>query len=146
MTGEDPHDLARFTAAQDEIYDRILAELKGGRKRTHWMWFVFPQIDGLGFSATTTRYSIKSLAEARAYLAHPVLGARLRECTQAVLATDGRTAFEIFGSPDNMKLKSSMTLFGAVADSVFDAVLEKFYGGERDTGTLELLAKLAEPE
>jgi uncharacterized protein (DUF1810 family) len=143
MAADDPFDLERFTTAQRDVYDRVLAELKGGRKRTHWMWFVFPQFDGLGFSETSRHYAIKSRAEARAYLDHHVLGPRLRECAQAVLAVEGRSAFEIFGSTDKMKLKSSMTLFGAVADSVFDQVLEKYFQGERDAITLELLAKPA---
>jgi uncharacterized protein (DUF1810 family) len=143
---DDPFDLGRFVAAQDDTYSQALAELRSGRKRSHWMWFVFPQVDGLGFSAATKRYAIKSGAEARAYLAHPVLGARLRECAEAVLAIEGRTAFQVFGSPDNMKLRSSMTLFAVVADSVFEAVLAKYFEGERDAATLELLAKLAKGE
>jgi len=136
---DDPFDLARFTAAQDPIFDIALAELKGGRKRTHWMWFVFPQVDGLGLSATSQRYAIKGRAEARAYLDHPMLGARLRECAEAVLAIEGRSANEIFGSPDDMKLKSSMTLFAMVGDDVFERVLDKFFQGKPDAATLRLL-------
>ena len=136
---DDPFDLARFTAAQDPIFDIVLAELKGGRKRTHWMWFVFPQVDGLGLSATSKRYAIKGRAEARAYLDHPMLGSRLRECAEAVLAIEGRSANEIFGSPDDMKLKSSMTLFAMVGDDVFERVLEKFFQGRPDAATLRLL-------
>jgi len=136
---DDPFDLARFTAAQDPIFDIALAELKGGRKRTHWMWFVFPQVDGLGLSATSKRYAIKGRAEARAYLDHPMLGARLRECAETVLAIEGRSANEIFGSPDDMKLKSSMTLFAMVGDDVFERVLDKFFQGKPDAATLRLL-------
>src|SRR5690242_1980431 len=102
----DPFDLARFTSAQEAAYDRALAELRSGDKRSHWMWFIFPQVDGLGFSSTAKHYAIKSIDEAREYLSHPVLGARLRECAEAVLAVKGRSAFEIFGSPDDLKLKS----------------------------------------
>jgi len=134
--------LQRFLEAQDGIYDDALAELRAGRKRTHWMWFVFPQIAGLGRSATAVHYAIADLAEARAYLAHPLLGARLEECARAVLGVAGRTAHEIFGSPDDLKLRSSMTLFAQVAgpDSVFPRVLERYYGGEADARTLDLLA------
>ena len=138
---EDPFDLNRFVQAQAPIYTDALAELAAGCKRSHWMWFIFPQIDGMGFSATTKLYSIKSLAEGRAYLAHPVLGARLGECTRTVLALDGRTALEIFGRPDNMKLQSSMTLFAAIspAESDFSAALEKYFNGKRDSRTVELI-------
>jgi uncharacterized protein (DUF1810 family) len=139
MNPDGPFDLARFIAAQDPIYDSVLAELKGGRKRTHWMWFVFPQIDGLGQSATSKRYAIKGRAEARAYLDHPILGARLRECAEVVLAIEGRSANEIFGSPDDMKLKSSMTLFAMVGDDVFERVLDRFFQGKPDAATLRLL-------
>jgi uncharacterized protein (DUF1810 family) len=140
----DPFDLARFTSAQATVYDRALAEVRSGRKRSHWMWFIFPQIDGLGFSSTAKHYAIKSAEEARQYLMHPVLGARLRECTEAVLAVSGRTASQIFGSPDDLKLRSCMTLFESVADAnpVFGAVLDKYYGGERDARTLEILAAM----
>ena len=139
----DPYDLNRFISAQQGIYDRALAELKDGLKRTHWMWFIFPQIDGLGHSPTSRIYSIKSLEEARQYLAHPVLGARLLECAEAVLAVKGRSALDIFGNPDVMKLQSSMTLFGLVAgpQSVFERVLEKFYGGKQDNRTIEIVGR-----
>ena len=139
--GDDPFDLNRFVRAQEGVHDRALAELKGGRKRTHWMWYVFPQIDGLGHSPTTKYYSIKSTAEARHYLEHPVLGARLVECGEALLALKGRSVSEIFGYPDDLKLKSSMTLFAAVAGSpsVFDRVLDNYFDGERDTRTLQLM-------
>jgi uncharacterized protein (DUF1810 family) len=121
-----------------------LAELKSGRKRSHWIWFVFPQIEGLGFSSTTQYYSIKSLEEARQYLAHPLLGKRLRECAETILALEGLSASTIFGYPDDMKLKSSMTLFAAVAEgqSVFSRVLEKYYQGNPDQHTLAILERL----
>jgi uncharacterized protein (DUF1810 family) len=134
--------LQRFLDAQDGVYEQALAELRAGRKRTHWMWFVFPQIAGLGHSSTAAYYAIADLAEARAYLAHPLLGARLAECAGALLGVTGRTAQEILGSPDDLKLRSSMTLFAQVAgpDSVFRRVLERYYGGEADARTLDLLA------
>lgn len=141
----DPFNLNRFVSAQQAIYQQALAELKKGQKRTHWMWFVFPQIDGLGHSPTTKYYAIKSLAEARHYLNHPVLGSRLLECSEAVLAIRGRSASEIFGYPDDLKLRSSMTLFAHVAepDTVFAKVLEKYYDGEHDVRTRQLIAKLS---
>ena len=124
-------DLDRFVAAQDGVYDDALAELGAGCKRTHWMWFVFPQIAGLGSSPTAQRYAIRSLDEARAYLAHPVLGPRLRECARALLAVPGRSAREILGHPDDLKLRSSMTLFARAADdpAPFQAVLDRYYDG-----------------
>lgn len=135
--------MERFVSAQQGVYQTALAELRGGQKRSHWMWFIFPQLAGLGISPTAQRYAIASLAEARAYLAHPVLGRRLLECTAAVLAIEGRGASEIFGYPDDLKLRSSMTLFsqaaGAEADSPFRQVLDKFWGGEPDRRTLDLL-------
>ncbi len=138
---DDPYDLSRFVSAQAGVYDTALAELRGGLKRSHWMWFIFPQIQGLGHSSTAEYYSIKSIEEARSYLNHPVLGPRLVECAEALLAINGRTASEIFGSPDDLKLRSSMTLFAAVAEppSVFARVLDKYYGGEKDMRTLSLL-------
>ena len=134
-------DLERFVAAQDGIYPEALAELRRGRKQTHWMWFVFPQLVGLGRSGTARFYGIASAAEARAYLAHPVLGPRLRESARAALSHKERSAEAIFGVVDAMKLGSSMTLFAAVADDPhpFAAVLEAFFGGERDPATLALL-------
>jgi uncharacterized protein (DUF1810 family) len=143
---DDPFDLARFTGAQEGVYKVALAEIRAGDKRSHWMWFIFPQIDGLGFSPTAKHYAIKSAEEARRYLAHPVLGARLRECAEAVLAVEGRSALEIFGSPDDLKLKSCMTLFESVAeqDSLFGRVLDKYYRGKRDTRTQQILAALEE--
>jgi len=137
-------DLKRFTDAQAGIYETAYAELKNGQKRTHWMWYIFPQIDGLGRSTTARFYAIKSLEEARQYLKHPVLEARLLECTETVLAIDGRTASEIFGYPDDLKLKSSMTLFASVTTpgSVFVRVLDKYFYGEQDARTLQLLEHL----
>jgi uncharacterized protein (DUF1810 family) len=133
-------DLDRFVSAQAGVYAGALAELKAGRKRTHWMWFIFPQIAGLGFSPAAQRYAIASLDEARAYLAHPVLGPRLRECAQTLLAVDGMSAREILGYPDDLKLRSSMTLFARAADDpdVFEAVLDRYYDGP-DPRTLDRL-------
>jgi uncharacterized protein (DUF1810 family) len=127
--------------AQAEDYERALAEIRSGRKRSHWMWYIFPQIDGLGFSSMSRRYAVKSLAEARAYLAHPVLGPRLVECAEAALSVEGRSASEIFGSPDDIKLKSSATLFANVSppDSAFARLLDRYFLGERDDRTLQLL-------
>ena len=138
---DDPYDLARFTRAQDQVYADVLAELRGGQKLTHWMWFIFPQIAGLGNSLTTKYYAIKSIDEARHYLSHPVLGPRLLACAETVLAIRGRSASEIFGYPDDLKLRSSMTLFACVAgsDSVFDHVLDRYFHSERDARTLQLL-------
>jgi uncharacterized protein (DUF1810 family) len=137
----DPYDLERFVAAQDAggTYERVLAELRGGRKASHWMWFVFPQIAGLGRSETARRYAISSLAEARAYLAHPVLGGRLVECARLVTGLTGRTAADVFGDIDATKLRSSMTLFerAAAHEPVFGEVLERFFGGSRDPATLQ---------
>ncbi len=137
----DPYNLTRFTEAQEKVYPRALAELQNGRKRSHWMWFIFPQIDGLGFSSTAKFYAIKSRDEAKAYLDHPVLGARLQECTEAVLANQDRSISEIFGYPDDLKFKSSMTLFEAVAGpgSVFEQAIDQCLGGQRDSRTLDLL-------
>ena len=142
----DDFDLERFVAAQDEggTYERAIAELRRGRKSSHWMWFVFPQIVGLGQSATSQRYAIRSLDEARAYLDHPVLGPRLRECARAVLATTGRSAVEIFGGIDAVKLRSSMTLFieAAPEEPVFQQVLDRYFDGAKDPRTLEEIAQL----
>jgi uncharacterized protein (DUF1810 family) len=140
----DPFDLARFVTAQQGIYENALAELRAGRKRTHWMWFIFPQIDGLGLSSTTRHYAIKSLPEARAYLQHPILGPRLRSCAAAMLGVDGRTAHDILGSPDDLKLQSSMTLFSAMTGDteIFAQVLDKFHSGQRDQKSIALMAKL----
>ena len=138
----DPHDLQRFVDAQAPLIDRVRAELQAGDKRSHWMWFVFPQMRGLGQSAISMRYGIASLDEARAYLAHPVLGARLVECTGLVVAVDGRSLHRIFGSPDDLKFQSSMTLFARAAGDAsgpFDAALRKYCGGRADVRTLALL-------
>jgi len=138
---EDPFHLARFASAQEGVYATALSELRSGRKRTHWMWFIFPQVSGLGYSATSQRYAIHGLDEARAYLNHPVLGARLRECAEAILAVEGRSASEIFGYPDDLKLQSSMTLFSQASepDSVFTQVAEKYFAGKADPETLRRL-------
>jgi uncharacterized protein (DUF1810 family) len=135
---DDPFDLQRFVDAQAPVYDRVLLELREGRKRSHWMWFVFPQIAGLGSSPMAQRYAIASRAEAAAYLAHPVLGSRLRECVRLVTATEGRSIHDILGSPDDMKFHSSMTLFTEAApdDRDFRAALDKYFGGEPDAATL----------
>jgi uncharacterized protein (DUF1810 family) len=137
----DPYTLERFVEAQEGVHDRALNELRAGRKASHWMWFVFPQVAGLGSSPTSQRYAIGSLGEARAYLDHPVLGPRLVECAGAVLLHPDRTAREIMGSPDDAKLRSSMTLFGlaAASEPVFQQVLDTFFAGERDPRTVELL-------
>ncbi len=138
---EDPFDLIRFVRAQERDYPRALSEITAGQKRTHWMWFVFPQLDGLGTSAVSKRYAIESAEEARAYLAHPVLGPRLLSCAEAALGVAGRSANEIFGSPDDLKLRSCATLFACVSPSgsVFHRLLDKFYSGGRDGRTLQLL-------
>jgi uncharacterized protein (DUF1810 family) len=136
----DPYDLQRFVEAQDRVLDRVRAELTDGRKRSHWMWFVFPQIAGLGFSPMSQRFAISSRAEAEAYLAHPVLCQRLRKWVGLVLAHSGQSAHAIFGSPDDMKFRSCLTLFDQVSpDDVFDKALASFFDGERDEATLRKL-------
>ena len=137
----DPHQLSRFVQAQEHCYRQALNEIRSGRKCSHWMWYIFPQFDGLGFSSTSRHYSIKSRAEAEAYLNHLVLGPRLVECAEAAFKVEGRSALEIFGSPDEMKLRSCATLFACVspADSIFDRLLAKYFHGERDGKTLCLL-------
>ncbi len=141
-TGADPYDLQRFVDAQDRVYATVLAELRGGAKRSHWIWFVFPQLRELGHSPTALHYGISSRDETRAYLAHEVLGPRLRECSRLVAQIDGRSIEEILGWPDNLKLRSSMTLFARATEDNDDfvAVLDKFYGGEEDPATLARLA------
>ena len=131
------YDLDRFISAQEGIYAGVLDELRRGRKVGHWIWFIFPQVAGLGYSAMSQQYAISSLDEARAYLAHPILGPRLRECAATALAATGRTALEIFGSIDAMKLRSSMTLFHRAApdEPVFAQVLERYYDGKADEAT-----------
>jgi len=138
-------DLDRFVEAQRSTYARALTELRSGRKRSHWMWYVFPQLAGLGRSAMSARYAIASLAQAEAYLRHLVLGPRLIECATAVLEQEGRTAHDIFGSPDDLKLRSCATLFELVAEpeSPFAKLLAKYFGGERDEQTLRLLGRSA---
>jgi len=142
-SADDPYDLHRFVHAQVGAYERALAELQSGQKRTHWMWYIFPQLDGLGYSATAKRYAIKSVEEAAAYLAHPILGPRLQQCAEAVLRIEGRSATTIFGSPDDWKLRSCATLFALVSPpgSLFDRLLDTYYGGERDAKTLQLLGR-----
>ncbi len=137
------YQLERFVAAQEGVYQQVVNELSAGRKRSHWMWFIFPQLAGLGSSAMAQHYAISGRAEARAYLAHPVLGTRLRECSALVLAVQGATVHGIFGSPDNMKFHSSMTLFAQAApdDALFRACLDKYFGGVPDQATLDLLHK-----
>jgi uncharacterized protein (DUF1810 family) len=143
---DDPFDLCRFTSAQYAVYGRVLAEIKNGQKRTHWMWYIFPQLYGLGLSSISKRYAIKSIEEARQYLNHPVLGKRLLECAEAALTIEGRSASEIFGYPDDLKLRSSMTLFAFVATpgSVFVRVLDKYFNGEQDVATLNILKEMKE--
>ena len=137
----DPHDLKRFVSEQAPVYDDVVAELRAGRKRSHWMWFVFPQIAGLGFSSMAARYAIASAGEATAYLRHPVLGPRLVECTDLVNRVEGRSLNAILGSPDDLKFRSSMTLFAEVAgdEPVFERALAKYCDGKPDPRTLALL-------
>jgi uncharacterized protein (DUF1810 family) len=136
----DPFRLQRFVDAQQGVYPQVRAELAAGCKRSHWMWFVFPQLKGLGRSATAQHYGIASKAEAQAYWAHPLLGARLRECTELVLAVEGRSAHEIFGSPDDLKFRSCMTLFAqATGEPLFTRALQKYCDGRPDEATLRLL-------
>jgi uncharacterized protein (DUF1810 family) len=137
----DPHGLERFVQAQAPVYGQVCAELAAGQKRSHWMWFVFPQLAELGHSSTAQFYGIGSRAEALAYRQHPLLGARLAQCTSLVLAVQGRTALQVFHSPDDLKFRSCMTLFQAVAPEapLFREALDKFYGGQGDPLTLSLL-------
>lgn len=139
---DDPYDLDRFVAAQRGTYEIALEELKHGEKRSHWIWYIFPQVAGLGGSSMAVRYSIRSRGEALAYLAHPALGKRLLECAHALLQIVGRTAKEVMGYPDDLKLKSSMTLFAAISepDSPFHSVLDRYFSGQHDTRTIEFLA------
>lgn len=137
----DPHNLQRFVDAQKPVFRRVCIELRQGCKRTHWMWYIFPQIKGLGSSKNAHKFAISSREEAEAYLKHPILGSRLRECTQLVSIVEGRSADQIFGDPDNLKFRSSMTLFAnATSDNgVFKDALQKYFGGEPDSLTLEKL-------
>ena len=138
MLSPPPQSLARFIDAQSPVFPSVLAELGAGRKTSHWMWFIFPQLEALGRSGTAKFYGLEDRAEAAAYWQHPVLGERLRQCTRLVLATRGKTAYDIFGSPDDLKLRSCMTLFDAVApdEPAFREVLKRFYAGEADRVTL----------
>lgn len=137
----DPHDLNRFLEAQEGDYARAMSELRQGRKRTHWMWYIFPQLDGLGFSPTARKYAILGLDEARAYLDHPVLGPRLVACVETLLGLQGLSAQAIFGSPDDWKLRSCATLFACVSPkgSVFERLLDLYFQGQKDDKTLSLL-------
>jgi uncharacterized protein (DUF1810 family) len=139
----DPYRLDRFIEAQEGDYENALAEIRAGRKRSHWMWYVFPQFTGLGSSPTSAHYAIKSREEAKQYLAHPVLGRRLVECAEALLGIDNRSAHEIFGSPDDMKLRSSATLFASVSPdgSVFQQIIDKYFEGNSDVRTIELMSR-----
>lgn len=144
VTGNDPFKLERFVEAQNGVYDRVCEELRAGKKQSHWMWFIFPQLQGLGSSEMAVRYAISSIEEAHAYLEHPTLGARLRECTGIVLAVEGRTVEEIFGYPDDLKFHSSVTLFAQAAtiseeDLVFSQALEKYFSGKEDPTTMQRL-------
>jgi len=144
MTSGDPFDLQRFVDAQAQIFPLALGEIENGRKRSHWMWFVFPQLRGLGRSSTAQFYGIASLAEARAYLSHPLLGARLRQCVAAALKHSGRPLIEIFGSPDDLKFRSSMTLFARAAgpgEPSFQAAIDRLCGGRPDAATVEMLGE-----
>jgi uncharacterized protein (DUF1810 family) len=138
---DDPYHLQRFVDAQNPVYEQVCAELRNGRKASHWMWFIFPQLRGLGSSPTATTFGISSREEAQAYLAHPVLGKRLRDCTLLVNEAEGRSAEQIFGYPDVLKFRSSMTLFASVTpdDQVFKHALQKYFDGEPDRLTLERL-------
>ena len=143
----DPYNLTRFTRAQESDYERALGEIRAGQKRSHWMWYVFPQVAGLGSSATSVRYAINSREEATAYLAHPVLGPRLLECAQALLRIDRRSALQIFGSPDDMKLRSSATLFASVSPerSLFHQIIDQYFEGNADIRTIELMRTAPNP-
>jgi uncharacterized protein (DUF1810 family) len=138
----DPFDLQRFVDAQAGVYDTVLAELRAGRKRSHWIWFIFPQLSGLGTSPTAVRYAISSLAEARAFLLHGLLGPRLHECTRLVNEIRGASIDDVFGWPDNLKVRSSMTLFASASDdnAGFVGLLDKYYDGRPDPATVELLS------
>ena len=140
-TRDDPYDLQRFVEAQHPVYERVRGELTRGRKQSHWMWFVFPQIAGLGHSAMSVRYAISGLPEAQAYLKHATLGARLRECTRLLAQVEGRSALEILGSPDDMKFQSCLTLFcrAAPEEAIFGEVLQKYFDGVEDPQTLSRL-------
>ena len=137
----DQYDLNRFVKAQEHSYTTAFSEIKNGQKRSHWIWYIFPQIDGLGFSPTSQHYSIKSIAEAKEYLEHPLLGLRLIECVNVILNFEGRSAYKIFGHPDDRKLKSCLTLFAYIspAESIFEKSLDKYFQGEYDKKTLDII-------
>ena len=141
QTAGDPFLLERFVEAQNPLFDQVTSELRAGRKMSHWMWFIFPQIQGLGRSPTAIEYAISGLEEARAYLAHPVLGPRLKECTQLILRVENRPLAQILRSPDDMKFRSSMTLFAQVSpdDDIFEKALQKYFRGVPDQLTLDRL-------
>jgi uncharacterized protein (DUF1810 family) len=138
---KDPYDLDRFVRAQEDHFAGALSEIRGGRKQSHWMWFIFPQLDGLGTSEMSRRFAIRSLAEADAFLRHPLLGPRLLSCAEAALALAGPSAREVFGAPDDLKLRSSATLFAQASPpgSVFEQLLEKYFAGQPDDATIRLL-------
>ncbi len=138
---DDPHNLQRFVAAQSPVYEQVCSELREGRKKSHWMWFIFPQIKGLGHSELASRFAISHLDEAEAYLKHPILGPRLRECTRLVNLVEGCSIDRILGYPDDLKFRSSMTLFSQATpdNQVFNEALRKYFGGEPDQATLERL-------
>jgi len=140
-SANDPYDLQRFVKAQDPVYDQVCAELRNGRKESHWMWFIFPQLRGLGHSQIATKFGIASREEAEAYLKHPILGPRLVECSRLVTQVEGSSIHQILGYPDDLKFKSSMSLFASIApgEAVFQEALQKYFGGELDRLTLELL-------
>jgi uncharacterized protein (DUF1810 family) len=143
MTDNDPFDLNRFVEAQAPVIDTVRLELKRGKKQSHWMWFVFPQIAGLGFSSMAQKYAISSVEEARAYLAHPILGDRLRESVEQVLELEDCSAHQIFGHPDDMKFRSSLTLFSeASGEEVFLRTLDEYFDGSPDPATLEILTRV----
>ncbi len=141
MTADDSFDLQRFVTAQNPVFDRVLIELRQGHKQSHWMWFVFPQLQGLGRSVMAARYAIPSLRYAKAYIRHPVLGPRLRQCTRLVIAVEGRSIHQIFGSPDDLKFHSSMTLFAHATEDkeLFTEALKKYFDARFDAATLERL-------
>jgi uncharacterized protein (DUF1810 family) len=143
---DDRFHLQRFVDAQQPVYAAVLSELRAGRKRSHWMWFIFPQVSGLGHSVNSRTFAVSSLSEAAAYLAHPTLGARLRECAALVADVDGRSIAEIFGHPDDLKFHSSMTLFARAArgEPIFAACLQKYFGGQPDPQTQALLSRIVE--
>jgi uncharacterized protein (DUF1810 family) len=140
----DPYSLDRFVEAQADVYEQALAEIRAGRKRSHWMWYIFPQLAGLGSSPMSVRYAIRDRHEAAAFLAHPILGPRLLECTEAVLQIEDRSALEIFGSPDDLKLRSCATLFAAVSPdrSVFHRLIDKYFDGRHDPRTIQRMASV----